>query len=157
MRIWVPGRFEARRSAGGFTLIEILVVMTIIAIGTSIMTLSLGHTADSKIREEARALGRFFNRVADEAAARGETLRVVSRGGSFEVAAAGSPDAPLPTLTLDARVSVLHLEGVPVAPETPIAFPPAGGDVFALTLDYGGARFLIARDALGRIAIRPLS
>ena len=33
-------------------------------------------------------------------------------------------------------------------------FPPGGGGAFHLTLDYQGQRFVVTRDALGRIAVR---
>ncbi|MEY3201536.1 MAG: hypothetical protein RIR70_1086 [Pseudomonadota bacterium] len=153
-----PGRFK---QAAGFTLVEILVVMVIIALGSALMSLSLGDTSDSRLRANARALGTFFNRVADEAAVRGHTLRVTAAEGGLKLEDLNlSPNAKdaapaNPTLPeLSARVVKLAINGTAMPLETPILFPPGGGGSFTLTLELEGERFEVSRDSLSRLSVR---
>jgi len=145
----------------GFTLVEILVVMVIIALGSALMSLSLGQTSDERIRANARAVGGFFSRVADEAAVRGHTLRVTVREDRLQLEdLAKSPNTsdvgpanPSPP-QLASRVVKLLIDGEEKPTHTPILFPPGGGGSFALTLEFEGTRFEVTRDALGRLAVR---
>lgn len=151
-----PSPLSALLAYRGHTLIELLVVMLIIALGTALMTLSLGETADARARRDARALGGFFNRVADEAAARGRTLRVVLREGQLLLEAL--PDATDPPPALDAPRLTARLLDLDIAGHTAVEpallFPPGGGGAFRLELEHHGQRFHIERDSLSRIRVR---
>ena len=157
-RIQAPARASGRGGlnaiarANGFTLIEILAVMVIIALGTALMSLSLGSSNESRSRADALALATFFKRVADEAAYRGETLRVTESGGRFVVTQTSNPAAdPLPALNVSARVVALTGGQLP---EPGIVFPPGGGGAFSLTLEFRDQQFQVARDALSRLTVR---
>lgn len=146
------GVLSAIAGANGFTLIEILAVMVIIALGTALMSLSLGSSNESRSRADALALATFFKRVADEAAYRGETLRVTESGGRFVVTQTSNPAAdPLPALSVSARVVALTGGQLP---EPGIVFPPGGGSAFSLTLEFRDQQFQVARDALSRLTVR---
>lgn len=153
-------RFGARFSAGfsnrGVTLVEVLVVLAIIAVGAALASLSMGSTGQTQLREDARTLGRFFNRVAVEAAATGATFLVKEHGRQFEARAQAGDGMVLPSLTLDARVVSLMIDGQPAPTGSAIDFPPTRGRPFELMLEFRNSRFIVARDGLGRIAVRAM-
>lgn len=80
-------KLRHRRSAGrGFTLIEIMVVMVIIVVGTSIALLSINVIGDDRdIEQEARRLATLIETAADEAELQGRDfgLEFVRQGYRF--------------------------------------------------------------------------
>ena len=72
-----------RRSARGFTLLEILVVIAILAIATAAVSLAFtGSDADAAMREARRFAG-ALEHAATRAQARAETLGVSAQGNAW--------------------------------------------------------------------------
>ena len=68
-------RTVALRRVAGFTLIEIMVVMVIIAVLASLVTLSVsGRAVDDRMEAESRRLEQLFRIASDEAQAKGVEL-----------------------------------------------------------------------------------
>lgn len=141
MRISAPGRFER-----GITLIEVLAVMVIIALTTSLALLSLAPR-EGPLDAEARRLANQFRALGDDAAARGARLLVSPAGNRLTSDSRAEVE-------LSAHIEKIEIEGREVASGTPLLFAPEGGPAFSLTLEKNGARFTVARDSLGRIAVR---
>lgn len=79
-------RWSARSEHRGFTLIEIMVVMVIIVVGTSIALLSVNILGDERdIELEARRLATLIETVADEAELQGRDfgLEFIRQGYRF--------------------------------------------------------------------------
>jgi len=116
MRTSVPGssrsaacRRRASRAAG-FTLIEVMLVMAIIAIATSLVSLALRDGTQSRLEEEGARLSALLEAARTEARASGLTVRWVptdtaaSDGANFRFI--GLPaGAELPTRWLAEGVS----------------------------------------------------
>ena len=79
MRMSAPGnRATALRrapGAAGFTLIEVIVVMALIAIGTSLVALALRDGTQSRLDEEGARLSALLESARAEARATGITVR----------------------------------------------------------------------------------
>jgi type II secretion system protein H len=129
----------------GFTLIEIIVVIIIIAVMTSVVTLSVGGPSYSKFLGGAEKISNTFSILADEAVF---TSSVVScdvtptslkcrkyRDGEWN-------DLPLTRLVAwgwpkDLRIAQVVLNGVPIKDKQPILFLPSGdnGDISIQVVD----------------------
>jgi general secretion pathway protein H len=79
MRMSAPGNRAAalRRASGaaGFTLIEVIVVMALIAIGTSLVALALRDGTQGRLDEEGARLSALLESARAEARASGITVR----------------------------------------------------------------------------------
>jgi len=114
MRMSAPGS-DPRRPCGarrtpGFTLIEVMLVMAIIAIATALVSLTLRDGTQSRLEEEGARLSALLESARAEARASGVTVRWVpadagsSDGAQFRFV--GLPmGAELPTRWLGAGVS----------------------------------------------------
>ncbi len=112
MRMSAPGSEHPRRSppAAGFTLIEVMVVMAIIAIGTALVSLALRDGAQSRLDEEGARLSALLESARAEARASGITVRwapadaSTADGAQFRFVGL-PPGAELPTRWLGDGVS----------------------------------------------------
>ena len=142
----------SRRSARGFTLIELMVVVAVIAIATAVASLALRDPAASKLEHEAARLASLLESARAEArasgvAARWEPLSEQADGSGFRfVGLAAHP--PLPTHWLDASTSaqVIGARAVVLGPE-----PLIGEQRIVLRLD--DQRLTLATDGIGPFTV----
>ena len=146
--------FSARweRCSRGFTLIEIMVVVAIIAIATAVASLALRDPAESKLEQEAARLASLLESARAEArasgiAARWEPVAEQSDGSGFRFV--GLPAGqPLPTHWMDPATSaqVIGARAVVLGPE-----PLIGAQRIVLRL--GDHRMTLATDGIGPFVI----
>ena len=86
---WRPSPAK-RRGAAGFTLIEVMVVMALIAIATALVSLALRDGSQSRLDEEGARLSALLEAARTEARASGITVRWVPGDGSDGSAADGA-------------------------------------------------------------------
>ena len=136
----------------GFTLIELMVVVAMIAIATAVASLALRDPAASKLEHEATRLVSLLESARAEArasgvAARWEPLAEQADGSGFRfVGLAAHP--PLPTHWLDASTSaqVIGARAVVLGPE-----PLIGEQRILLRLD--NQRLTLMTDGIGPFAV----
>ena len=155
MRTSAPGNESlrpARARAGGFTLLELMVVVAIIAIATGIASLALRDPAAAKLDQEAVRLAALLESARAEArssgiAARWEPLTQDADGAGFRFVGL-SPDDPLPTHWLDpgTTAQVIGAHAVVLGPE-----PLIGAQRIVLSL--GDQRLTLATDGIGPFVV----
>jgi general secretion pathway protein H len=145
-------RFLTCRRALGFTLIELMVVIAMIAIATAVASLALRDPAASKLEHEATRLVSLLESARAEArasgvAARWEPLTEQEDGSGFRFVGL-SADRPLPTRWLDANTSaqVIGARAVVLGPE-----PLIGEQRIVLRLD--DQRLTLVTDGIGPFAV----
>ena len=153
-----PRRRPMRRRVGvaglqaGFTLIEIMVVVTIVAIAAALISLALPDRDRSRLEEEGMRLSALLESARAEARAAGLTVRWApaaadaSDGANFRFSGL-PPGSELPTRWLDAAVSaeVIGAAAVLLGPEPVL---PAQRVVLRLN----ERRLVLASDGLGPFA-----
>src|SRR3569832_1357202 len=100
-----------------FTLVELMVVMTVIAIVTSVMVLEMGGTyEDALLRTNARKLIDVCDSASNQAVAthQAQTLRIDAKSGRFSVQpkaqALNESDAVIVQGELDPRIALVIRE-----------------------------------------------
>jgi general secretion pathway protein H len=159
-------RCAGRRSARGFTLIELMVVVALIAIAAGVVSLSLNNPADAHLEREAARLTALLEAARTESRSLGIPVRwaptpardpgqgTESTGDQFRFE--GLPEArQLPLRWLDPGVTAELPGGVPIVlgPE-PLIAPQQivlrlDGRSLALVTDGLGPFEIRARDAVG--------
>jgi general secretion pathway protein H len=144
-----------RRSARGFTLIEIVIVLAIIAITASLVTMALPDAAQSRLEQEAARLAALLEGARAESRTLG--IQVSWKPASSEDAGSGGSQFPFvglpsradsPTRWLHDGVSA-EVVGAPaliLGPE-----PLIGAQRVVLQLDE--RRAVVATDGLGPFAL----
>jgi len=141
-----------RRKGGGFTLIELMVVVAIIAIATAVASLALREPAASKLEQQAARLASLLESARAEArasgiAARWEPLAEQADGSGFRFV--GLPAGqPLPTHWIEPGTSaqVIGARAVVLGPE-----PLIGAQRIVLSL--GDHRLTLATDGIGPFVV----
>lgn len=158
----VPGNSER-----GFTLVEVLVVLVIVAIAASMVSLSVGR-GDNRLRADAERLADAFTVAQSEARSDGRPIRWVAdgQGWSFErrgraPGPTAQDDIPVPADRLDTdevlRPQVWSAGPVQwrLDPDRPLIFNTEWvAAPMTLTLSAADARVTLQRDAAGRYEIR---
>jgi general secretion pathway protein H len=136
----------------GFTLIEIIIVVAIIAIATAVASLALRDPAASKLEQEAARLASLLESARAEArasgvAARWEPLADQADGSAFRFVGV-APGQPLPSRWIEPGTSaqVIGARAVVLGPE-----PLIGAQRIVLRL--GDHRLTLATDGLGPFAV----
>ena len=122
-------------SAGGFTLLELLVVVALIAIVMAGVSLTLRDSADSALERDANRLAALLETARAQARASG--LPVVWRSTGTGFAFEGLPPPGLPNNWLNTTTQVTSRQAVVLGPEPLI--PPQS---IALTPIHPPARTL---------------
>ncbi|MBO1113440.1 type II secretion system minor pseudopilin GspH [Bordetella petrii] len=155
-------------SERGFTLIEMLVVVAIIAIAASMVSLSVASSSERSLRADAERLVDAFAVAQSEARSDGRAIqwRADERGWSFErrgrPARLSAQDDGPQTPDRFTNDQVLHAQAwsaPPVslrrAPDRPVVFGTEWiADPLVLELASRGDSVRIERDAAGGYAIR---
>lgn len=149
----------AGRPGRGFTLLELLVVMAVIAVGVSLVVLSLPDGDAARLDEEGARLSTLLETARAESRTSGvavwwlppqaDTQRVGAQGEALQFQFVGLPKAlSLPGYWLDARVTaqVVGAGRVVLGPE---AILPAQ----RIVLSLGQRRLELATDGLGPFTV----
>jgi general secretion pathway protein H len=175
MRSFAALRTPARR-AGGFTLLEIMVVAMIIGVLASFAVLSIGSRAlDDRMETEARRLQELLTLAADEAVLQGAELGFIQTTDGYAFLALKDGQwLPLDDVgALRARPLAepfflrLRVEGRPVKPVPEDVEPQelkpqvlllSSGETTEFSLDLRaqdyGPHYVLEGDALGRLKLQ---
>ena len=73
----------SRSRSGGYTLIEVVMVMAVLAVASAVLTPAVGRTVDGvKVRTEVAGVASFLRRAREQAVTRGEAYEVALDSGT---------------------------------------------------------------------------
>lgn len=138
----------------GFTLLELMVVIAVIAIGTAVASLALRDTGGNTLAREADRLAALLESARAQSRAAGVpvTWRATATGFAWDGLPPGGP--PLPTQWLDARTHTIGNAALALGPDPII---DAQAVVLQGAPDAGGAVLQVATDGLRPFAVAPFS
>jgi type II secretion system protein H len=155
-----------RSRGAGFTLVEVLVVLAIIAIAAGVALVAYDGNDRDRASREARRFAGALEHAAARAQARSETLGASASEGAWRFwrrdAESGrwqplaDDDTILTTHTMPApmRLASTSYSGRDVAADTIVPFRPTGrNEPFTFELTSRDARLILAVDPLNRIAV----
>jgi len=144
MRTSAAGNKPAQRHpAGGFTLLELLVVLALIAIATAGVSLSLRDSADSALERDANRLVALLETARAQARASGLPVVWHSTGTGFVFEGLPPPGLPqnwLSTTTQTASRQVVVLGPEPLISPQSIALTPFNAPTRTLWVVTDGLR-----------------
>ena len=152
------------RPRAGYTLIEVLVVVAVIAITAGFVVVNLERDDRKSVEREAARLAGALEHAAALAQWRSETLGISADGPSYRFWRRGSDNrwtavrdedvlAPraLPTQW---SVSPISYAGAPVAANVIVPFRPSGrNEPYALALSSPAWTFVVTGDPLNRVQV----
>lgn len=152
-RTSAPGNsrgLKAVAAARGFTLVELLVVVALIAVGSAVASLALRDPAATRLEREAQRLATLLESARAEARASGVAARwELDEEGGFRFA--GLPPAlelPQRWLGEDIEAQIVGAKAVMLGPE-----PLIGAQRIVLALD--GRSISVVTDGLAPFAVEP--
>ena len=149
--------------SGGFTLVEILVVLVVVGIGLGLITLSMGHDSAAALRHETERLRSALEHASQLAQWRHTPLLWEADATGYRFATV-SPDGSLlqendETLTwhpLPADVKMRVTDAAGVSAPLRLLFRPSGrNDPYAVAIESGAGAWMIAGDPLNRVRATP--
>jgi general secretion pathway protein H len=154
----------ARATARGFTLIEILVVVAILAIGAGVAAIALSRDDGAALDRETRRFAGAVEYAADRAKVRRETLGVSAEGDAWRFWrrapdgrwSALSDDPALAPRALPAPLRALALSyaGAPVAPDAIVPLRATGrNEPFAFVFANERMQAVVGADPLSRVSV----
>ncbi len=143
----------SRRRAPGFTLIELMIVVVLVALAASVVSLALRDPSETRLAQEGERLAALLESARAEARAAGLSVRWVpgTSGDGADFRFVGLPaSVKLPDRWLDPRVSaeVIGARAVTLGPEALI-----GAQRIVLRLE--DRRLELTTDGLGPFAVPP--
>ena len=155
---------QAKQRASGFTLLEILVVVAILAIAAGLAVASLDRDERGTLDREARRFAGALEYAARRAELRHETLGVSAADGQWRFwlrAADGrwralSEDEPLAPRALPESFTAAPLvyAGQPLTPQAIVPLRPSGrNEPFAFVLASPAFQAIVSADPLNRVAV----
>jgi general secretion pathway protein H len=155
-----------RLARSGFTLIEVLVVLAIIAIAVGVAVLAYDGNDRDRATREARRFAGALEHAAARAQARSETLgasasdsawrfwRRDAESGRWQPLADDDTVLAARALPAPMRIASTSYSGREVPADTIVPFRPTGrNEPFTFELTSRDARLVLAGDPLNRIAI----
>ena len=147
----LAGRGGADKRAGGFTLVELLIVIAIVAVSAGLMTLALRDSTASRLEEEGARLAALLEMARAEARVAGSSVRWLPVADSeqhhFRFVGV-SAKSTLPSRWLDAETRAQVSGGVFVVLGPQAILPPQ-----RVVLNLGQQRLEVASDGLGPFAV----
>lgn len=138
-----------RRRSGGFTLIELMVVVAIVAIGAAVASIAIRDPAATRLEREAERLAMLLEAARSEARASGVAARWMLDENGFHFAGLPSNvDLPQQWLGPDVEAEIVGARAIALGPE-----PLIGAQRILLRLD--DQRIAVATDGLAPFAIEP--
>jgi general secretion pathway protein H len=147
-----PPRLPARRAARGFTLIELIVVVAIIAIGVAVTTLALRDPTASQLEREAARLSALLESARAEARALGLPVRwqpAAEQGGSEQFHFVGLP----PSVEMPQRFLAPGVQAQVVGAAALLLGPEAIIPAQRVVLSLGQQQIVLATDGLGPFTV----
>jgi type II secretion system protein H len=148
----------------GFTLVEILVVIAVIAIASAIVIVNLDRDDHRAALREATRLAGALEHAASLAQWRGETLGISAEGNGYRFLRRGTDDrwtamgdddvlAPR-ALPSPLTLAPATFAGAPVAPDAILPFRPSGrNEPYTLLLASPAWTLIVAGDPLNRVQV----
>jgi len=154
----------ARMRRSGFTLVEILVVIAVIAVASGFVLVNLGGDDRRAAEREAWRLARALEYAAALAQWQGETLGVSADGSGYRFwqrgadnrwTAARDDDVLAPrTLPVPWTVTPVSYAGAPVAADAILPFRSSGrNEPYTLQLASPAWSLIVAGDPLNRVHV----
>ena len=158
------GPLIVARARAGYTLIEVLVVIAVIAIAAGLVVVNLEGDDRKSVEREAARLAGALEHAAALAQWRSETLGFSADGAGYRFWRRGSDnrwsavrdEEILAARALPAQwsVSPISYAGAPVTANVIVPFRPSGrNEPYALALSSPAWTFVVAGDPLNRVQV----
>ncbi len=151
----------------GFTLIEILIVMVIMAIMLALVAANIRPDDKQALREEAKRLALLMEHSRDEALATGHSIGWGVDGTHYRFYQYAKPDwAPLTNdqvlrerdFSAQIQLNDLEINHQKAPLDNLVVFTPSGMNLpFRVVLDLKGERIGISGDHLGKISLNAIN
>jgi len=166
MRISVPGTFNGRARAWGFTLIEMLVVLMIMGLFVGLVSVIVQPDERAVLRLEADRLSELLDLAGTEARLTGKNIAWTADAAGYRFWRAGDNldwleirgDEPLRSRLLPQGVGVsgLQIENMPARDAMRLEFTPQGSSLaFTVVLSSGVERYAIEGSPVGEVRVLP--